>query len=91
MLGFVNTTVTMDKAGRVVLPKELRDELRLEPDDRLELESDGKRVTLRPIHSSTPLMKEHGIWVLRTGRKLSASVTRQAIRNLRETRCSKSG
>jgi len=50
----MNTTVTMDKAGRVVLPKELRDELRLEPDDRLELESDGQRVTLRPIHSTTP-------------------------------------
>jgi AbrB family looped-hinge helix DNA binding protein len=76
----------MDKAGRVVLPKELRDELRLEPDDRLELESDGQRVTLRPIHSSTPLRKENGVWVLRTGKKLPASVTDRAIRSLREKR-----
>jgi AbrB family looped-hinge helix DNA binding protein len=82
----MNTTVTMDKAGRVVLPKELRDELRLEPDDRLELESDGQRVILRPIHSTTPLKKENGVWVLRTGRKLPASVTDKAIRSSREKR-----
>lgn len=82
----MNTTVTMDKAGRVVLPKELRDELRLEPDDRLELESDGQRVTLRPIHSSTPLRKENGVWVLRTGRALTASATDKAIRSSREKR-----
>jgi len=82
----MNTTVTMDKAGRVVLPKELRDELRLEPDDRLELESDGQRVILRPIHSTTPLKKENGVWVLRTGRNLPASVTDKAIRGSREKR-----
>jgi AbrB family looped-hinge helix DNA binding protein len=33
----MNTTVTIDKAGRVVIPKEIRDELRLEPGDSLAL------------------------------------------------------
>jgi len=41
--------VTLDKAGRVVIPKTLRDELHLEPGDTLELEAEGERVTLRPF------------------------------------------
>ena len=37
----MNTRLVMDKAGRVVIPKPLREELRLEPGDALELESAG--------------------------------------------------
>ena len=73
-------TVTLDKAGRVVIPKVLRDELRLEPGDAIELESEGERVTLRPIRSTSPLRKERGIWVFRTGKKLTAAVTDKVLR-----------
>jgi len=38
--------LTLDKAGRIVLPKPLRDELRLEPGDALEIESSGEDITL---------------------------------------------
>ena len=62
--------LTVDKAGRVVILKALRDDLRLEPGDALELESEGELVMLRPVRSSKPLRKERGIWVFRTGRKL---------------------
>ncbi|TLZ14349.1 MAG: AbrB/MazE/SpoVT family DNA-binding domain-containing protein [Gammaproteobacteria bacterium] len=41
----MNTTVTLDSAGRVVIPKPLRDELGLVPGDTLALESDGERVS----------------------------------------------
>jgi AbrB family looped-hinge helix DNA binding protein len=71
----MNATVTLDKAGRVVLPKMLRDDLRLEPGDSLELESEGERVTLRPLRSQSPLRKERGVWVFHSGRKLAAAVT----------------
>jgi AbrB family looped-hinge helix DNA binding protein len=71
----MNTTVTLDKAGRVVIPKTLREELHLEPGDTLALESEGESVTLRPVRSTAPLRKERGIWVFRTGRKVPASVT----------------
>ena len=60
----MNTTVTVDRAGRVVLPKTLRDELRLEAGDSLQLESEGERVTLRPIRSKSPLRKERGVLFL---------------------------
>ena len=47
-MGIMETTVTVDKAGRMVLPKEVRDELQLAPGDTLDLASDGGLVTLRP-------------------------------------------
>jgi AbrB family looped-hinge helix DNA binding protein len=80
------TTVTLDKAGRVVIPKTLRDELHLEPGDTLELESEGEQVTLRPIRTSTPLRKERGVWVFRSGRKLAADVTDKVLQHSREQR-----
>jgi AbrB family looped-hinge helix DNA binding protein len=82
----MNTTVTLDKAGRVVIPKTLRDELHLEPGDRLELQSEGERMMLRPVRSSSPLRKEHGVWVFRTGKTISAAATDRALNNIREQR-----
>ncbi|HXB70723.1 MAG TPA: AbrB/MazE/SpoVT family DNA-binding domain-containing protein [Candidatus Acidoferrales bacterium] len=82
----MNTTVTLDKAGRVVIPKSLRDELHLESGDTLELESEGERVTLRPVRSGSSLRKEHGVWVFRGGKKLAAATTDKALRDLREKR-----
>lgn len=44
----MNTRLTVDKAGRVAIPKPLREELQREPDDSLEMESSGEQITLRP-------------------------------------------
>ena len=82
----MNTTVVLDKAGRVVIPKSLRDELHLEPGDQLELESEGERVTLRPMRAGSPLRKEQGVWVFRGGKKISASTTDKVLTHLREER-----
>ena len=78
--------VTVDKAGRIVLPKFLRDELRLEPGDTLELESQGEELMLRPIRSTSPLKKERGVWVFRSGSKVSAADTDKALREVRRQR-----
>lgn len=82
----MNITVTLDKAGRVVIPKSLREELHLEPGDQLEWESEGERVTLRPRRAGSPLRKEHGVWVFRGGKKISASATDEVLSRLREER-----
>ncbi|MDQ2950530.1 MAG: AbrB/MazE/SpoVT family DNA-binding domain-containing protein [Acidobacteriota bacterium] len=82
----MNTTVTLDKAGRVVLPKTLRDELHLEAGDTLELESEGENVTLRPVRSASPLRKEHGVWVFRGSTQLSAEMTNKVLQKLRAER-----
>jgi AbrB family looped-hinge helix DNA binding protein len=82
----MTTKLTLDKAGRVVLPKPLRDELELSAGDTLELESRGEQITLRPVRGSTPLRKERGIWVYRSGRPLTAATTDQTLRQIREDR-----
>jgi AbrB family looped-hinge helix DNA binding protein len=80
--------VTLDRAGRVVLPKRLRQQLRLEPGDTLELETEGERVTLRPVRPQAPLRKEHGVWVYQ-GEPADLSipdlVDRERGKRLRET------
>jgi AbrB family looped-hinge helix DNA binding protein len=82
----MNTTVMIDKAGRVVIPKALRKELRLEPGDSLELGFEGEQMTLRPLRSTSPLRKEQGVWVFRGNRKLSAVATDQVLQGVREER-----
>ena len=58
-------TLTIDKAGRIVLPKPLREELQLEPGDSLEVNIKGEEITLRPIRGNSPLKKKHGVWCFR--------------------------
>jgi AbrB family looped-hinge helix DNA binding protein len=83
IIPFMNTKVTLDKAGRVVIPKRLRDALRLAPGDSLSLESNGNEVTLRPVRSTAALRKERGIWVFRGGAKLTAAETDRALQESR--------
>jgi AbrB family looped-hinge helix DNA binding protein len=82
----MTSTVTLDKAGRVVIPKTMRDELHLESGDTLELGCEGETVTLRPMRSSTPLRKERGVWVFRTGERLPAAAADAALRESRGQR-----
>ena len=58
-------TLAMDKAGRVVLPKALRDRLRLLPGSELEAEVVGDHLLLRPVEPRALLVKEEGWWVYR--------------------------
>jgi AbrB family looped-hinge helix DNA binding protein len=67
------TKLTLDKAGRVVLPKPLRDRLQLAPGDTLHLESEGERITLRPVRQNVMLNKELGVWVYQ-GESSDASI-----------------
>ena len=82
----MQTRLIIDKAGRVVIPKALREELHLEPGDALEMESAGEQITLRPVRGTGPLMKEHGVWVFRAGQPLSVSATDEVLRQIREQR-----
>jgi len=82
----MNTTVTIDKAGRVVIPKEVRDELRLEAGDTLALESEEEHVTLRPARGGTSLRKERGVWVFHGGKPLFLDEANQLLRDAREQR-----
>src|SRR5260370_13612202 len=67
------TKLTLDKAGRVVLPKPLRDRFQLAPGDTLLLESEGERITLRPLRQNVMLKKELDVWVYQ-GEPTDASI-----------------
>jgi AbrB family looped-hinge helix DNA binding protein len=82
----MNARLNIDKAGRVVIPKPLREELHLEPGDSLEMESAGEQITLRPVRGTGPLSKEHGVWVFHSGQPLPASATDEMLKQLREER-----
>lgn len=66
--------LTLDRAGRVLIPKALRQELHLGPGDALQLESAGDEITLRPVRPQALLKKEHGVWVYQ-GEPSDVSIT----------------
>ena len=82
----MSTRLTIDGAGRVVLPKPVRDKLDLGPGDCLELENTGETITLRPLRTVAPLNKEQGVWVFRTGQPLAATVTEAVLQQVRNDR-----
>jgi AbrB family looped-hinge helix DNA binding protein len=82
----MTTKLTLDKAGRVLIPKPLRDELNLGPGDALQLEAEGEQIILRPLRGVIPLRKERGLWVYRTGQTLSASISDDTLRKVRAER-----
>jgi AbrB family looped-hinge helix DNA binding protein len=83
---FMTSRLTVDKAGRVVLPKPVRDELQLSAGDSLELESSEQQIVLRPVRGTGPLRKKRGVWIFRTGEPLSAKTVSEAITEVRRDR-----
>jgi AbrB family looped-hinge helix DNA binding protein len=80
------TTLTIDKAGRVVLPKPVRDEMQLRAGDSLEMESSEDGIVLRPKRGGTGLHKKQGIWVFSTGEPISAEMTERTLRDVHRER-----
>ncbi|HTV43272.1 MAG TPA: AbrB/MazE/SpoVT family DNA-binding domain-containing protein [Candidatus Sulfotelmatobacter sp.] len=49
--------VPIDKAGRVVLPKQVREELAINPGDLLKISIHGSEVTLRPTREASGFIR----------------------------------
>ncbi len=82
----MSSQVTLDKAGRIVLPKSLRDELRLQAGDTLEVEISSDEITLRPSRGHAQLRKKHGIWVYRSGEPLTQATVDKTVQEVRQER-----
>jgi AbrB family looped-hinge helix DNA binding protein len=84
----MTTKLTLDRAGRVLIPKTLRQEWRLNPGDTLQLDTQGEEaVTLRPVRPKALLKKEMGVWVYQgepTGASIPALIDREREKRLRE-------
>jgi AbrB family looped-hinge helix DNA binding protein len=82
----MKTILTIDGAGRAVLPKPVRDELQIEPGDSLEVESFEDQIILRPVRGSVPLRKKQGVWVFHGEEPLSAAAVDKTLRKVRAER-----
>ena len=82
----MTTHLAVDKAGRIVIPKPVREALRLGPGDTLEMDSTGEVITLRPVRQTVPLQKKRGIWVYGTGRRTDAATVDAVLADVREER-----
>ena len=78
--------LTLDKAGRVVIPKRLRDQLHLSSGDTLEIESHGDAFIVRPVREEATMYKEDGMWVVKTGQPLTLEGVNAEIEAMREER-----
>lgn len=57
--------VLIDRAGRVMIPKEFRDRLSLEGDTELDVEIEGDALVLRPVrHRSRRVIEVDGLPVV---------------------------
>ena len=56
-------TITIDKAGRVVIPKSIRDRLNLFPGSELEIDVDGNGINLAVCSAETKLIEKKGVLV----------------------------
>jgi AbrB family looped-hinge helix DNA binding protein len=80
----MTTELTLDKAGRVMIPKPLRQRLHLGASDTLQLESEGEEIILRP--KALP-KKERGVWFYQgepTEASVTAAIDREREKRLRE-------
>ncbi len=83
----MNATLTIDKAGRIVIPKAVRDELNLTAGDTIELESEGECVTLRPSNPASRLIRHRGIWMYRaTGKQITVEDINRVQSDINEDR-----
>jgi AbrB family looped-hinge helix DNA binding protein len=83
----MTSKLSLDKAGRIVIPKALRQKLHLGTGDTLELESDGDAITLRPLRPKALLRKERGVWVYEgdpTQASIPDLIDREREKRLRE-------
>jgi AbrB family looped-hinge helix DNA binding protein len=62
--GIINgMEIRIDKAGRIVVPKPLRERLGLKPDTQLEAIEQSGGVLLKPVEQRPSMTRVDGLWV----------------------------
>jgi len=54
---------TLDKFGRVIIPKKFREHLGISFNTSLNISEDGRRIVIEPIQEKEPLVDKDGILV----------------------------
>jgi AbrB family looped-hinge helix DNA binding protein len=66
-MAFMNAIAEIDKAGRLVVPKKMRDALHLVPGTRVLLQQEGDAITMQPEARPRGLYLKNGIPVYDVG------------------------
>jgi len=54
---------TLDRFGRIVIPKDVRDDMGLEAGAVLQIEKEGEKIVLQPIQGEPQVMEKKGVLV----------------------------
>jgi AbrB family looped-hinge helix DNA binding protein len=79
-------TVEIDKLGRLVVPKKVRDAVGLRAGTLLRMEVRGNEVVLRAQRDHRGLHKEDGLWVYESGASMTNEDVNRWIAEDRERR-----
>jgi len=82
----MSTVVEIDKAGRIVVPKKLRDALHLTPGTRLKVERNGDTLLLEADFPEPRLEMIDDLWVLTGGSRLTTEDVNARVDEQRERR-----
>ena len=77
--------ITIDRAGRVVVPKAFRDRFNLAAGTELEIEAVGDGLKLRKVEADTSLVRKDGILVHHGSARVAIDIS-EFIRAEREAR-----
>ena len=61
------TTISIDKAGRIVIPRRLREALGIAGETELEIQQEGESIVLRHKPAGPRMVQERGVWVFESG------------------------
>jgi AbrB family looped-hinge helix DNA binding protein len=79
----MNAIVEIDKAGRIVVPKKMRDALHLTPGTRLSIVRQGERITLEPSTNAAQLVIENGVPLIYPANRSNLPIlTTEAVNDL---------
>ena len=54
----LNGEAEIDERGRIVIPSDIRDKLKLRPEQKLKIETSNREMILRPVLDSDEFIKE---------------------------------
>jgi AbrB family looped-hinge helix DNA binding protein len=85
-MAYINgTRLTIDKSGRIVVPKPLRERFGLKPGTELEAIDQGGGLLLRAVEQRPAMIKMDGLWV-HLGVAEAAADWNRVIREARDER-----